>query len=95
MWLAKQPFPAKIIRDRATCAPPHPKLWADNWVARVRRRTLMTYIPIEATDREVEAEVINCRVSESLHSLMWDSNLYVNYLLLVGGAHGPVVWRIW
>lgn len=96
MWLAKQPFPAKIIRDRATCAPPHPK--SDNLkalVARVRRRTLMTYIPVEATDREVEAEVINCRVSESLHSLMWDSNLYFNYLLIVGGVHGPVVWRIW
>ena len=52
----------------------------------------MRYIPVEATDREVEAELINCRVSESLHSLMWDSNLYVNYLLVVGGAHGPVVW---
>ena len=62
---------------------------------KVRRRTLMTYIPVEATNREIEAELINCRVSETLHSLMWDANIYVNYLLIVGGAHGPVVWRIW
>ena len=55
----------------------------------------MTHIPVEATDREVEAEVINCRVSETLHAVMWDANLYMNYLLIVGGAHGPVVWRIW
>ena len=77
---------------------PSPRLWEDNlkaWVARVRRRTLMTHIPVEATDREVEAEVINCRVSETLHSLMWDANIYMNYLLIVGGAQGPVVWRIW
>ena len=92
-----QPRSSKI--DQLVLHPiPSPRLWVDNlkaWVARVRRQTLMTYIPVEATDREVEAVVVNCRVSETLHSLMWDSNLYMNYLLIVGGAHGPVIWRIW
>ena len=43
----------------------------------------MTYIPVEATNREIEAELINCRVSETLHCLMWDAKLYVNYLLVL------------
>ena len=77
---------------------PSPRHWRANlkaWVSRVRSGTLMTHLPAEATDREVEAEVVNCRISETLHSLMWDARLYMNYLLIVGGAHGPIVWRIW
>lgn len=62
-------------------------------VERVRKGESMAPLSTDLTEREAFAELVGSQLSRSIfHGL--DEGLYVNYVLIVG-ARGPIVWRMW
>jgi hypothetical protein len=59
----------------------------------VRQRKIMTYLPQDATESEVLAELDRCKISLILYNSFKDSHS-TNYVLLVG-YHRKLLWRVW
>ena len=60
---------------------------------RVSRREILGHLPATATDREVRAELEGCRFSRTLNFNL-ERGLSYNYVLVIG-AKGPLIWRMW
>ena len=60
---------------------------------RVRRREILGQLPASATEREVKAELEGCKFSRTLNYNL-ERGLSYNYVLIIG-ANGPLIWRMW
>jgi len=70
---------------------PPPQL-VKNAVERVRRKELMTFLPDDVTNREVEVQLVMSKLSGTLQYML-EKYLSFNYVLIVMGGNS-LVWRM-